>query len=306
VVFADLVHAVAAAPRRLTRLLREPLLQFLLAGAAIYIAWAHWGHTQEGTRRIVVDRGVLLRYMQYQAQAFEPGSFARRFDAMGEVQRRSLIADYVREESLYREARALGLERGDYVMRQRLVQKINFLLEAPDAGEPSEADLQQYLAGHAALYRVAPSWTFTHVFVDPAAHPAESAEDRARQLLARLNRSQAGFNDAPRYSDRYPFLQNYVERTGDYIESHFGKSFAAALLTLPVDSRRWQGPLHSDQGWHLVLVTAHAPRRDPALAEVRAQVRDDFRRDAAAGRQEKAIQDVVSRYSVEIKMKPQP
>jgi parvulin-like peptidyl-prolyl isomerase len=75
---------------------------------------------------------------------------------------------------------------------------------------------------------------------------------------------------------------------------------------MPVDCARWQGPLQSDQGWHLVLVTAHAPQRDPALAEIRAQVRDDYRRDAAASGQEKAIRDVVSRYNVEVRLKPAP
>lgn len=284
----------------LRRLLREPLLHFLLAGAAIYMAWAHWGPAEGDSRRIVVDRGALLRFMQYQSQAFEPGSFAARLDAMDDAQRRQLIADFVREEALYREAQALGLERGDYVMRQRLVQKMNFLLESQDSAEPSDAQLQAYLAQHALLYRVAPSWTFTHVFVDAAALPAAEAERRARALLARLNQQHAGFNDAPRYSDRYPFLQNYVERTGEYIESHFGKAFATALQSLPVDAARWQGPLRSDQGWHVVLVTAHSPQRDPSLAEIRAQVRDDYRRDAAAARQEQAVREVIGRYKVEI------
>src|SRR5512139_1674511 len=288
----------------LRRLLREPLLHFLLAGAAIYVAWAHWGQAQGDSRHIVVDRGALLRFMQYQSQAFEPGTFAARLDAMDDAHRRQLVADYVREEALYREARALGLERGDYVMRQRLVQKMNFLLESQDAAEPSEGELQAYLARHAELYRVAQSWTFTHVFVDAAAQPAEAAGRRAHALLARLNRAHAGFNDAPRYSDRFPFLQNYVERTGEYIESHFGRAFATSLQALPVDATRWQGPLRSDQGWHLVLVTAHAPQRDPALAEIRAQVRDDFRRDAAAARQEQAIRDVISRYDVEVDLGP--
>lgn len=94
----------------LRRLLREPLLHFLLAGAALYAAWAWLGPGDADTRRIVVDRPTLLRFMQYQAQAFEPGSFTARFDAMDAAQRSRLIADYVREESLYREARALGLE----------------------------------------------------------------------------------------------------------------------------------------------------------------------------------------------------
>ena len=286
----------------LRRLLREPLLHFLLAGAAIYAAWAWWGGADDDARRIVVDRATLLRFMQYQAQAFEPGSFAARFDALDEPQRRQLIADYVREEALYREARALGLEQGDYVMRQRLVQKMNFLLESPDSDEPDETELKRYLADHAALYRVAPSWTFTHVFIDPATRPQESAEQRARVLLARLNRDPAGFNDASGFSDRYPFLQNYVERTGDYIESHFGKAFSQALQQLPVAASSWQGPLRSDQGWHLVLITAHAPQRDPALAEIRSQVRDDLRRDAAAARQEQAVKDVTSRYQVDIEL----
>lgn len=281
-------------------LLREPLLHFLLAGAAIYAAWAYWGQAGGDAHRIVVDRETLLRYMQYQAQAFEPGTFAERFDAMDATQRSRLIADYVREESLYREAMALGLERGDYVMRQRLVQKMSFLLESQADVEPTDAQLQQYLDGHQALYRVAPSWTFTHVFVDPAGVPAQSAAQRARAMLQRLQQAHAGFNDAPRYSDRYPFLQNYVERTGDYIESHFGKSFASALQALPVDDSRWQGPLQSDHGWHLVLLTAHAPQRDPALAEVRTQVRDDLLRDAAAERQQRAVDEVISRYKVDI------
>jgi hypothetical protein len=285
----------------LRRLLREPLLHFLLVGAAIYGAWNYFGPEEADARRIVVDRGSLLRYMQYQAQAFEPGSFAERLDAMDPVQRRQLIADYVREESLYREAMTLGLERGDYVMRQRLVQKMSFLLEAQDQAEPSDGDLQQHLVTNAALYSVPPSWTFTHVFIDPAIRSGVSAEQRARGLLQRLNGARAGFNDAPRYSDRYPFLQNYVERTDDYVESHFGKVFASALQWLAVDASKWQGPIRSDQGWHLVLVTAHAPRRDPALSEIRAQVRDDFRRDAAAKRQEQAIQDVMSRYEVDIR-----
>jgi hypothetical protein len=284
----------------LRRLLREPLVHFLLAGAVIYAAWAYWSPAQGDAHRIVVDRGTLLRFMQYQAQAFEPGSFAARLDTMDDAQRRQLIADYVREESLYREARALGLERGDYVMRQRLVQKMSFLLESQLDGEPSDAQLQRYLTSHAALYRVAPSWTFTHVFVDPAIRPGAPADQRARTLLAQLNRERAGFNDAPRFSDRYPFLQNYVERTGDYIESHFGKAFSAGLQGLPVDASRWQGPLRSDQGWHLVLICAHAPQREPLLAEIRPQVRDDFQRDAAAARQEQAIRDVMSRYKVQI------
>jgi hypothetical protein len=283
------------------RLLREPLLHFLAAGAALYLLYGISAHDGAAAprHRITVDRATLLQFMQYQARAFAPASFAAQLDAMDEQQRQQLVRDYVREEVLYREASALGLAQGDYVMRQRLVQKMTFVLEGQARDEPTDAQLRAYLEANRGLYQVAPAWTFTHVFVDSARHGSAQAEAIARALRATLNREHAGFNDAPRYTERFPFLQNYVERTGDYVASQFGPAFAAALASLPADSSHWQGPLRSEQGWHVVLVTGHAPGRMPGLGEIRAQLVDDYRRERAAGERERAIQALVASYQVE-------
>jgi peptidyl-prolyl cis-trans isomerase C len=281
------------------RLLREPLLHFIAAGALIYVGYALWGaRGADDEHRIVVDRAALLQYLQYQAKAFEPGTFAQQFAAMSEQERRQLIDSYVREEVLYREAKALGLERGDYVMRLRLVQKMQFLLESTSDEQPTEAELQQYLDKNAALYMVAPSWTFTHVFIDPAERGAARAEQDARRILAELNRVHAGFNDSPRYTDRFAFLQNYVERTDDYIGSQFGADFVRALEKMPVATGVWQGPVKSDQGWHLVLLTAHTAGRKPGVEEIRDRLVDDLKRDRASARQEQAIQALIRQYNI--------
>src|SRR5262245_30100130 len=193
----------------LRRLLREPLVHFLVAGALLYGLYAWRGGEDGSPHRIVVDRAALLQYLQYQSRAFDPASFGRQLDAMTPAQRQQLIDDYVREEVLYREARALGLEQGDYVMRQRLVQKMSFLLEDRSDAEPTDAGLQQYLQANGRLYAVEPSLTFTQVFIDPAQRGDAAAAARAASLLRELNARHAQFNDAPRYSDRVPFLQNY-------------------------------------------------------------------------------------------------
>jgi hypothetical protein len=284
-----------------SRLLREPLLHFLAAGALIYVAWGLWGRHDDDAHRIVVDRAALLQYLQYQAKAFEPGTFGREFDAMDEAARRQLIDGFVREEALYREAKALGLDRGDYVMRLRLVQKMEFLLQPAADAEPGEAELQQYLDAHAAQYVVAPSWTFTHVFVDPQQRGEGRAQADATRLLAKLNHAHAGFNDSPRYTDRFAYLQNYVERTPDYIASQFGAAFVQSLQQLPVDAQAWQGPVRSDQGWHLVLLTARTPGRAPTVAEVRERLVDDVKRDRAARGQQQAIDALVAQYRVDLR-----
>jgi hypothetical protein len=293
----------------LQRILREPLLHFLLAGAALYLIYALT--SDEGrdgdSRHIVVDRAALLRHMQYQARAFEPAKFNASFDAMGAAERQQLIHAYVREEVLYREAQALGLVQGDYVLRQRLVQKMAYLLEEEPAGEPTEAQLREFLQSNAELYRVASSWSFTHVFLDPALHGGSAGAERAaRNLLATLQARHTAFNDAPRHGDRFPFMQNYVERTTDFIASHFGEEFAASLVWLPADNA-WHGPLQSAQGWHLVLPTAHVAARLPELAEVRARVLEDMQRERAAALQERAVRALVDRYEVELRgLEPAP
>jgi parvulin-like peptidyl-prolyl isomerase len=284
----------------LRRLLREPLVHFLAAGALVYVAWGLWGQRPDDGRRIVVDRAALLEYLQYQAKAFEPGTFAQQLDAMSEAERRQLIDSYVQEEVLYREAKALGLERGDYVMRLRLVQKMGFLLESTVDEAPTDAELQQYLDANAGLYAVAPSFTFTHVFLDAAERGDAGARAEAARILARLNATRAGFNDAPRYTDRFAFLQNYVERTPDYIASQFGDAFMAALAQMPVGTGEWLGPLQSDTGWHLVLLTGSTPGRLPRVEEIRERLVDDLKRERAAELQQQAIRALIDQYRVEL------
>jgi hypothetical protein len=281
---------------------REPLVHFLLGAVALFVLHAFWQGFDGGSneRRIVVDRPALLRYLQYRAQTFEPDTFEARLDALTVTERQQLIDEYVREEALYREALALGLEREDNVLRLRLVQKMAFLLEPPPAAEPSEAELQAYYAAHSREYEAAPSWTFTHVFLDAATRGDAGARQTALTLLKQLNAARAQFNDAPLHGDRFAYLQNYVERTPDFIEAHFGADFQAALATLPAGDARWQGPLRSSLGWHLVLVTAYGAGGMPAFSDVRAQVLDAHQRERAMAARQQAERELVGRYQVVI------
>jgi parvulin-like peptidyl-prolyl isomerase len=291
------------------RVFRDPLVHFLAAGAMLFGVFAllHRSDTTgvAGGKTIVVDRPALMAFMQYQSAAFQPKVFAARFNALTADERKALIDKYVQEEALVREARALGLDQGDYVIRRRMVQKMLYLMDdtATETFSPSEADLQRYFQSHQEVYRGVSTVTFTHVFIDnEVAHPA-GAEQAAEALKRTLERRRAGFADAPAYGDRFAYLQNYVERTPDFVESQFGAAFGAQLATLQ-PSPHWQGPIRSDYGWHLVLLTQRKPAELPAFAAVREQVKDDLLRDTIAGYRRKAITDLAGRFKVELKDLP--
>src|SRR5690606_37816055 len=167
------------------RLLREPLVHFLVAGAVLFAAYALVrgpGAAPADERTIVVDRRTLLTFMQYRSNAFEPSTFEASLDAMSDDERRRLIEAYVDEEILYREAKALGLSESDYVIRQRLIQKLGFLLgDIADASLAiGAAELQAYFDTHREAYAIEPAVTFTHVFFDADRRGAEGALAAAR------------------------------------------------------------------------------------------------------------------------------
>jgi PPIC-type PPIASE domain len=287
-------------PDWMSRLLREPLLHFFVAGALLYgiFAWRGGMAPTDASNVITVNRDALLRFMQFRAKAFDADRASASFDALSAEQRQQLVDEYVREEVLYREARALGLDRGDDVLRQRLVQKMQYVLDEGDVAAPTEQELQRYFAKNLALYRIEESYTFTHVFLDPAVRGENKLKAEARSALAVLQKVKAGFNDAPGYGDRFPYLQNYVERTGEYVGSHFGPSFVSQLAQLRPDDKHWQGPWKSDHGLHLVLLVAKQSASDARFEEVKQQLVEDYRRDAVANRREQALRELTQGYAV--------
>lgn len=288
----------------LRRIVRDPLVHFLVGGALVFAVYAalHPNSSGDGDERtIVVDRAALLKYLQYQSAAFRPDYFEAQLAGMTPQQRKALVDRVVREEAMVREARAMGLDSVDYVIRQRLMQKVLFLVDdtAGSARSPADAELRRYYGAHRDNYREPPALTFTHVFIDDeVAHP-DGGEQAARQLKAALTARRAGFEDAPGYGDRIPFTQNFVDRGQDFVANQFGKAFADAVAALK-PSGQWQGPIRSDYGWHVVLLTGRRPAMTAPFEEVRGQVKDDLIAERTAAEREKALDDLVKHYDVRI------
>jgi hypothetical protein len=286
----------------LKRVFKEPLVHFLAAGGILFLIFRFTNPVVPdlpSDKTITVDRQGLLNFLQYRAKAFQPEYFAKEFDAMSAEERKALVDQYVEEEMLYREARALQLEQGDYVIRQRLVQKMRYLIDDLTEGgsAPDDATLNQYLQKNSEVYTVAPSVTFTHVFLDSSRHGDSEAKTMAEKVQRELLSHAAGFNDAPRFGDRFPYLQNYVERTFDYVGSHFGDEFVSALKEM-APSQSWSGPIHSIHGYHLVLLTARAEARMPELGEIRTQLEEDWKRDRAEAARSFSMSRLAREYTI--------
>ena len=286
-------------------MLKEPLVHFLGFALVLFVlfeAVAPITDRESDPKTIVVTKNALLTFMQYRAKAFEPDYFEVVLNDMPEEERKRLIDDYVREEALTREALALALDRDDNVIRHRLVQKVEFIAQgfAEAAPEMDNDELQEYFETNRQNYYISPLITFTHVFFDNDRRGSEGAERLAVQKLRELKEAGTAFTDATKHGDRFPYLVNYVERTPDYVTSHFGDAMMRSLFSLQATDKEWHGPFQSSYGSHIVMVTKNVAGRDADLEEVKARVMSDAEREAVRERTEAALTEIVDNYDVKL------
>jgi hypothetical protein len=275
----------------LKRLLREPLLHFLLAGGLLFAIFGRGNaETSEVDREIVVSAADIDRLV---------GAFSRTWNRPPDANElRAQIQDDVREEVLYRAALQLGLDKDDTIIRRRLRQKIEFLFE-DTVPIPQEADLRAYLQSNIDKFRLAPLISFRQVFV--STDRGDAAEPDARKILAHL------VTDTPSAADNADSLllgDTFSRTPRDRIAALFGDDFADGLAHAAPG--HWVGPLRSAYGLHLVLITAVEPAALPPFEEVRPAVEREWfaeRRSAAQVAQYKAI---LAGYKVTVQDAPVP
>jgi hypothetical protein len=273
------------------RLLREPLVHFLVLGALLFGLNHLLGRPAASASggEIVITEGRIRNLTDTFTRTWQRPPTTEELDG--------LVQDYIREEVLYREGVALGLDRDDTIIRRRLRQKLEFISEdEANAIEPTDVDLAEYLAKNADDYRVESQLTFVQVFLDPSKR-GEQLDADATALLDVL-RTRGDKVDSGALGDSLMLDPRYELATEGDIARLFGREFEAVLRDQPVGE--WVGPLKSGYGAHLVSIEARTPGRMAQLAEVR----DEVARDWAARRRlellETQYRELRSRYRVRI------
>ena len=150
-----------------------------------------------------------------------------------------LVDDYVREEVLYREAKAMGLDQDDVIVRRRMRQKFEFLAEdlAARTGPPTDQELEAYLRQHADKYREEPSFSFEHIFFSREKRGA-SAEAEAKAMLARLS-GKNGAIDIEKLGDAFLLPSRFEKTSAGETARLFGEKFAKELTKTQLGNLGW-------------------------------------------------------------------
>lgn len=283
----------AAGVPLLHRALREPLLHFLLLGGLLFGVYAVLPGEPAADQQIVVDHGRLAALQGNFVKAWRRAPTGEELDG--------LVRDYVREEMAVREARALGIDQADSVVRRLLRQRLEFVTtDLASQAEPGDEQLHDYWTRHPEAFLQPSRYSFSQVFVDPS-RPAANVQVEAARLLARLN---GGDSPDALAVDRSALEPSYADLSVEDLDRLFGSGFGAALSALP--QGRWAGPLQSAYGAHLVRLERVQPAAQAEFAAVREPLRQAWQRDQRQQQLDQFYVALQARYQVVFAADVQP
>lgn len=273
------------------KLLREPLVHFVAAGAVLFGAYAWFSRDQVDTGGVepvqVTDGDVRWLVETWSKQWL-------REPSPNEL--RGMIADLVNEELMAREALEMGLEKDDTIVRRRLAQKLKFLVEdTAHFVEPSEDELRSYYASHADRFMAPATVSFTQIFYNPAGR--DDAVAAAETSLVALRNGRNG-ELAAASGDRFLLDGEFRDLDASALSGMFGPEFAAAVFGLK--SGAWSGPIRSAYGLHLVFISKTNVTKPRPFEEVRGALLADWWREKEETASREYIDRLRAKYGVEL------
>jgi len=280
------------------RLLREPLVHFLVLGAILFGAY---GLMRQNSGAAEHSRQIRLTTDDLAQMVLVFRSQWRRDPTEQDL--RALVEDKVQDEVLYREALALGIDKDDTIVKRRMAQKMQFLAEdVAAAREPSQGELAEWFDTNRDRFALPPRLSFRHLYFSPDRRGVRARDD-AVAALSRLAGHPEDSAIATTLADAFMFQEYYRDRAPEFLGKEFGPNFAVAVAKIPTGS--WQGPVESGFGWHLVFIDALIPGRLPPFEEIEADVKAAWLAEQKAQAWQKAYRVMRAKYTLLLPAPPE-
>ena len=270
-------------------LLREPIVLFILIGSVLYLLQALVINNKPTAIRQIIITSEQLKQL-------ESGFSNTWLRLPTEIEMEGLIADQIRNEVFYREALAMGLEENDQVIRNRLRQKLELLMDnMASVNVPSQQMLEAYLQENTDDFKKDYQVSFIQVFVNPELHsdPQVLAENLLDQLQDGASPEDLG--------DRTLMGYVFPEYSQTDVGRRFGTDFARQIML--VKSNDWNGPLNSGIGFHLIRIDHFESGTMPELSEIRSSVEREWMARQKSELKAAAYEKLLEGYDVQIEEK---
>jgi hypothetical protein len=158
-----------------------------------------------------------------------------------------------------------------------------------------DQQLTDYFKENQDRYRIPANITFTHIFFSSDKR-SQTAQADAAAAFEKIQQRNINHENALSLGD--PFMKGlaFGDQSTDQVARIFGNYFSEKLEVL--ETGKWQGPVRSSYGWHLVYIDKLIPTSVPELEQVRSKVQIDYVSQNRDKVNRQVYEDISARYSV--------
>jgi parvulin-like peptidyl-prolyl isomerase len=207
-----------------------------------------------------------------------------------------MIDNYIREEISYREAKKIGLDKDDEIIRRRLSQKFDFLqTDLTEAAQPSDKDLKQFYDQHFQMFQKEATVSFSHIYFTVDNSTDNIAKQKALNVLEQLKNSK--LQRAPEKGDHFALQYDYTDQAAIDIQQNFGdKPILQELFKAPLHT--WTGPVQSGYGWHLIFISKRDSVTEIPFASIKEEVKTKWLEGVKAAQNKKMFDQLNEKYII--------
>jgi peptidyl-prolyl cis-trans isomerase C len=275
--------------QNIRRFFTDPFIQFIILGSLlfVFVSYSQQKRDKQSREIIVGNEQVNLMIVNYKTQTGNLPS-KQQLDAM--------IENYIKEEISYREAKKIGLDKDDEIIRRRLSQKFDFLqTDLKEVPTPTEAALEQFYRNNPALFQKEGAVSFSHIYFTTDNSTDSIAKQRALAVLEQLQHTS--LQRAPEKGDRFALQYDYTNQAAVDIQQNFGNTpMQKELFNLPLNT--WTGPVQSGYGWHLIFVSKRDNTAVIPFAAIKEEVKTACIEAAKAAQNKKVFDQLSSTYII--------
>ncbi len=271
-------------------MIREPLFHFLVLALLIFAYFAVFpdsDNDRAGVYDIVIGPQQVQRLKEEWAQSW------RR--PPNEQQLNNLIESAIKEEVYYREAVALGLDKNDSVVRNRMVQKMRFL-QSEALAEPTLADLQDQFEQNPAKYQPESRYSFQQVYL------GQGGDVQSASIGDLIKRLDSGTEEPSDVGLTLSVPSSFASALHSEIVRQFGLEFANTISEKVPPNSTWYGPIVSGFGQHLVRLDHVQADSSASLddAAIRQRVENDWRATQGKALENRIYSRLRENYTVHV------
>jgi hypothetical protein len=274
---APAVSSAPATPSRRVRWTREPLFHFILIGAVLF-----------GVDSLIAGQADDPNLIELDAQA--NAEIVRVFSASrgrepNAEELQALHRVWLDNEVLYREGLALGLDRGDKAIRERVIFKALSMVDANTKRPPyDEKILREWFEKNRVRYDAPERFNFQEAVL--SGEPSESA---VRSFVSSLNAGTA--------PDAEAGLRVFTDRPHGNIVQSYGAEFADALEASPPGE--WRA-LQDKKGWRAMRLDSTVAAQPADFDQLRGVVLQDWTDAVMSEQRSAAVGVLAKKYTIKI------